>query len=190
MFRPWSPADADRYVGKQGRHTLEADLRQHLPIDGERIALEEYIENEAYEPRFIQAPMTYISDSLMVWRQATPHDLLDGGVSFQFLTYPDTWTANYFNVHLRTNDMTYLAFRLALEMPLTVGQNLRRKYARTLHSLSDHYLRQGQLGRSWRYHLQSLAQPGGAWLYGAYTRKRVATAIGLNLFNGRPRSLA
>ena len=39
--------------------------------------------------------MNYISDSLMVWRQATPHDLLDAKASFQFLTHPDTWTSSY-----------------------------------------------------------------------------------------------
>ena len=55
----------------------------------------DYVENEAYEARFTDPPMTYISDSLMTWRQASPHDLLDLGVSFQFLTHPETWAESY-----------------------------------------------------------------------------------------------
>ena len=56
------------------------------------------VRNEAYEARFTEAPMTYISDSLMTWRQATPHDLLDERLSFQFLTHPETWLGHYPNM--------------------------------------------------------------------------------------------
>jgi len=104
--------DAERYLGEDGRRTLVADLRliedlsgqtvisasQHIPIDGAQISLDEYLENEAYEPRFTQGAMTYISDSLMVWRQATPHELLEAGASFQFLTHPDVWLGDYRNM--------------------------------------------------------------------------------------------
>ena len=68
---------------------------RHLPIDSEAVSLDRYIRNEAYEPRFTQDPMTYISDSLMAWRQATPHDLLDRRASFQLLIHPETWTGGY-----------------------------------------------------------------------------------------------
>jgi len=101
--------EASRYLGDDGERTLVADLRliedltgqpvrsasQHIPIDDEAISIARHVANEAYEPRFTQAPMTYISDSLMAWRQATPHDLLDRRASFQFLTHPDTWTGGY-----------------------------------------------------------------------------------------------
>ena len=101
--------EAERYLGEHGRQHLVSDLRlledlsgqpvvsasQHIPIDGDRIALFEYVKNEAYELRFTEHPMSYISDSLMVWRQATPHDLLDLKASFQFLSHPDTWASQY-----------------------------------------------------------------------------------------------
>jgi hypothetical protein len=101
--------EAQRYAGSDGERALIADLRlledltgqrvrsasQHIPIDADRISLGRHIEREAYEPRFTQPPMEYLSDSLMAWRQATPHDLLDRGASFQFLTHPDTWVASY-----------------------------------------------------------------------------------------------
>ena len=68
---------------------------QHIPVDGDAIAIENYVANEAYEARFTQDPMSYISDSLMAWRQATPHDLLDRKVSFQLLVHPETWIGGY-----------------------------------------------------------------------------------------------
>jgi hypothetical protein len=101
--------EARRYVGSGGERTLLSDLRlledlcghkirsasQHIPTDGESIDIARYVANDAYAPRFTQAPMTYISDSLMAWREATPHDLLDCRASFQFLSHPDTWTGSY-----------------------------------------------------------------------------------------------
>ncbi len=100
--------DAKRYVAG-GAAALSSDLRlledlcgrpvrsasQHLPVEDDAILLDGRIENEAYEPRFTQAPMTYISDSLMAWRQATPHDLFDRRASFQLLTHPETWIGAY-----------------------------------------------------------------------------------------------
>jgi hypothetical protein len=101
--------EASRYAGADGDAALRSDLRlledltgqpvrsasQHIPIDGDAVALDRYVLHEAYAPRFTDPPMTYISDSLMAWRQATPHDLLDRGVSFQLLTHPETWAGNY-----------------------------------------------------------------------------------------------
>lgn len=97
--------EARRYLGAGGRAVLEADLRlledlagapvvsaaQHIPIDDGVVNLGPRVANEAYEARFTEAPMAYVSDSLMAWRQATPHDLLDADRSFQFLTHPETW---------------------------------------------------------------------------------------------------
>jgi hypothetical protein len=111
--------EAERYFGNHGKQHLLSDLRlledlsghpivsasQHIPTDGDRIALSDYIKNEAYEPRFTQHPMSYISDSLMVWRQATPHDLLDLKASFQFLSHPDTWTSDYRSIDDALSDM-------------------------------------------------------------------------------------
>jgi len=68
---------------------------QHIPVDDEPVAMDRYVRNEAYAPRFTRDPMTYISDSLMAWREATPHDLLDRGASFQLLVHPETWIGGY-----------------------------------------------------------------------------------------------
>jgi len=97
---------SQRYVGPDSRANLRSDIRlledlsgqrivsaaQHIPIDGEFVSLAPEIRIEAYEPRYMAPPMGYISDSLMAWRQARPHDLVDQGKSFQFLTHPENWT--------------------------------------------------------------------------------------------------
>ncbi len=95
-----------RYVGPGGRENLRADIRlledicgqpitaaaQHLPTDGEPVDLEPDIAIEAYQPRFTEHPMSYLSDSLMTWRDTRPEELLDARASFQFLTHPENWT--------------------------------------------------------------------------------------------------
>jgi hypothetical protein len=124
--------EAERYFGGRGKQHLLSDLRlledlsghpivsasQHIPTDGDRVALIDYIKNEAYEPRFTQHPMSYISDSLMTWRQATPHDLLDLKASFQFLSHPDTWTSDYRSIDDALSDM--------MEQEI---ENVRARYA-------------------------------------------------------------
>lgn len=98
--------EAERYVGRQAAQRLASDVHllqdlsgqpivsaaQHIPVAGARAKLGPPIVNEAYEPRFITAPMSYISDSLMRWRQATPAELIASRTSFQFLTHPECWT--------------------------------------------------------------------------------------------------
>jgi hypothetical protein len=68
---------------------------QHIPIDSAPFPIGRYVENDAYATRFTSDPLTYISDSLMAWRQATPHDLLDKRASFQLLVHPETWVGAY-----------------------------------------------------------------------------------------------
>jgi hypothetical protein len=68
---------------------------QHIPIDSAPFPIGRHVENDAYAARFTRAPMTYISDSLMAWRDATPHDLFDARASFQLLVHPETWVAAY-----------------------------------------------------------------------------------------------
>lgn len=96
--------DSRRYV-EHGLEQLAQDARllaelsgqpvesasQHIPIDSAVVDVRAIIPREAYEPRFTREPLQYISDSLMAWRQATPHELLDAGDSFQFLTHPMKW---------------------------------------------------------------------------------------------------
>jgi len=132
--------EAERYCGPRGKEHLLSDLRlledlsgqkivsasQHIPIDSERIALSDYIENEAYEPRFTEHPMTYVSDSLMVWRHATPHDLLDTMASFQFLSHPDTWMSCYASMDDALSDI--------MEQEI---EDVRARYA----ELARHYRR-------------------------------------------------
>ena len=100
--------DAKRYRAGGGA-ALVSDLRlledlcgqpmlsasQHIPVEDDAIAIDRYVENDAYAPRFTQPPMHYISDSLMAWRETTPHDLLDRRASFQLLTHPETWIGGY-----------------------------------------------------------------------------------------------
>jgi hypothetical protein len=75
-------------------HAIQS-AAEHIPIDGFAISLSPHIHNEAYEPRFTTTPpMHYVSDSLMAWRQVTPHDLLDQRESLQLLTHPETWTTH------------------------------------------------------------------------------------------------
>lgn len=97
--------DASLYTGPRGRDSLRRDLEllaecsggpitsasQHIPIDGQRLDLEGLILHEAYQARFTQGQMQYISDSLMRWRQATPGQLLERRASFQWLTHPLQW---------------------------------------------------------------------------------------------------
>jgi hypothetical protein len=132
--------EAERYCGAHGKQHLASDLRlledlsghpiisasQHIPIDSERIALSDYIENEAYQPRFTEHPMTYVSDSLMVWRRATPHDLLDSRASFQFLSHPDTWMSCYASMDDALSDI--------MEQEI---EDVRARYA----ELARHYRR-------------------------------------------------
>ena len=101
--------EASRYAGSDGEASLRGDLRlleeltgvpvqsasQHIPIEGDSFAIDRYVPHDAYAPRFTEPPMTYISDSLMAWRQATPHDLMDRRASFQLLTHPETWCSHY-----------------------------------------------------------------------------------------------
>jgi hypothetical protein len=70
--------------------------------------------------------MTYVSDSLMVWRQATPHDLLDTRASFQFLSHPDTWMSCYASMDDALSDI--------MEQEI---EDVRARYA----ELARHYRR-------------------------------------------------
>jgi hypothetical protein len=139
--------EAERYLGSHGRRHLVSDLRlledlsgnrivsasQHIPIDGDRIALFDYIKNEAYEPRFTEYPMNYISDSLMVWRQATPHDLLESKASFQFLSHPDTWMSCYRSMDDALSDM----MEHEIEVVRARYAELARHYGRLLQERSE-----------------------------------------------------
>lgn len=134
--------ESERYWGEHGKQQLVSDVRlledlsghpivsasQHLPIDSDRIALFGYIKNEAYEARFTEHPMNYISDSLMVWRQATPHDLLDSKASFQFLSHPDTWVSRYRSMGDALSDM----MEHEIEVVRTRYAELARYYGRLL----------------------------------------------------------
>jgi peptidoglycan/xylan/chitin deacetylase (PgdA/CDA1 family) len=101
--------EGERYESISGRSRLDDDLdllrqssgravvsaAQHLPLTGRRALPEGAVEHDAYDSRYLASPMHYVSDSLMVWRQATPHDLLDRRASFQFLSHPATWTSDF-----------------------------------------------------------------------------------------------
>ena len=60
---------------------------------------------------------------------------------------------------------------LALEMPADLRRRVRRKLGAALHARANQCLRQGRVGEAWRWHVQSLAEPGGIARYGAFTRK-------------------
>jgi hypothetical protein len=110
--------EADRYLGAGGEGRLASDLRlledlagqpivsaaQHLPTLGGRVELKG-LENEAYESRFIDPPMGYLSDSLMVWREARPLDWIERRASFQLLTHPETWTEGHADMRAALLDL-------------------------------------------------------------------------------------
>lgn len=60
---------------------------------------------------------------------------------------------------------------LALEMPAPVRRRVRRRLGAALHTRASRCLLEGRAREAWRWHLQSLAEPGGLARYGAFTRK-------------------
>lgn len=97
--------DGARYAGPHGRDEARRDLEllagltgapvlaasQHIPIDSPGADLSALVRHEAYAPPFVQPPMTYVSDSLMAWRQWHPLELLEQRRSLQLLTHPMKW---------------------------------------------------------------------------------------------------
>ena len=64
---------------------------QHRP-NSRSFELGDMIEIEAYEPR-VREKFTYVSDSAMSWRSATPWDLLSSRKNLQLLIHPVWWMA-------------------------------------------------------------------------------------------------
>ena len=60
---------------------------------------------------------------------------------------------------------------LALDLPAALRRRVRRKLGAALHARAGICLGQGRRREAWRWHLQSLAEPGGLARYGAFTRK-------------------
>lgn len=59
---------------------------------------------------------------------------------------------------------------LALPLPPHIRRAVQIKIGRTYHTFAENSRRQGQRREAWRFHLESLLQPGG-WRYLAYSRK-------------------
>jgi glycosyltransferase involved in cell wall biosynthesis len=72
--------------------------------------------------------------------------------------------------------------RRVLTLPLSAPARraVRRKFGRACHVFAEQSRCHGSLARAWRYHLDSLVQPGG-WRYLAYSRKLVR-----DLWRARP----
>ena len=92
---PEAPAAYHRAV-RRDIETLEqitgckvVSASQHRP-DSRPFELGDMIEIEAYEPR-VREKFTYVSDSAMSWRSATPWDLLSFGKNLQLLIHPIWW---------------------------------------------------------------------------------------------------
>jgi hypothetical protein len=97
--------DGGRYAGPEGVDEARADrdlvarlagapvvsASRHIPIDSLDFDVSALVRNEAYAPRFTAPPMTYVSDSLLVWRQWHPLELVERGRSLQLLTHPFKW---------------------------------------------------------------------------------------------------
>jgi hypothetical protein len=132
--------DGGRYTRPGGGEEVRRDLEllghlagaavisasQHIPIDSPGLDLRGVVPHEAYAPRFTQAPMTYVSDSLMAWRQWHPLDLVEDGRSLQLLTHPVQWAQP-------VRDMDH-ALRLACEAECAA---LRAAYGK----VREHYAR-------------------------------------------------
>jgi hypothetical protein len=101
--------ESSRYLEAGGLGHLQTDLRlledmvgrkiksaaQHIPSDSVPVDLTDFIDNEAYEPRFTTGAMTYLSDSSMTWRQIGPYEVLNRRKSFQLLTHPMHWVNTF-----------------------------------------------------------------------------------------------
>jgi hypothetical protein len=101
--------EADRYAGAGGQERLRADLRlledlaghpiesaaQHLPTLDDPVALAGFVRNDAYDARFVDPPMGYLSDSLRAWRGVTPRERIERRESFQLLTHPENWLGGH-----------------------------------------------------------------------------------------------
>ncbi|MFW6085118.1 MAG: glycosyltransferase family 2 protein [Gemmatimonadota bacterium] len=71
------------------------------------------------------------------------------------------------------------ALRRILELPLPadVERDFERRIATAYHDAAEYDRRSGDLGAAWRWHLASLASPGG-WRYLPYTRHLLGPASG------------
>ena len=65
---------------------------------------------------------------------------------------------------------------MALNPPLRIRRSLARKYAASLHNLSDRERTEGNYGAAWRYHLRSLLSLHGLQ-YLPYTRHLVRARL-------------
>ena len=63
-----------------------------------------------------------------------------------------------------------IATMLTCKLPREVSRRLRKKYANSLHEISDYYRQQGDLKKAWCYHLKCLTVAGGL-KYWSYVRK-------------------
>ena len=68
---------------------------QHVPTDTPAIKVDHLVEVEAYSTEVMHR-FAYVSDSSMQWREHTPLDLIEDGVSFQFLAHPIWWMSDGF----------------------------------------------------------------------------------------------
>lgn len=75
------------------------------------------------------------------------------------------------DVYLRS-ELDILRRILALPLPAPVRRAVRHKIGRTCHAFAERSRAQDQRAEAWRFHLGSLAQPGG-WRYLLYSRKLV-----------------
>ncbi len=62
---------------------------------------------------------------------------------------------------------------LTLPLPMDVRRRLRGRQSAMLHSAAELERRDGNQGAAWRWHLETLAAPGG-WRYALYTRRLLA----------------
>lgn len=65
---------------------------QHIPTHNPGFDVSALIGYEAYSPRLVER-FRYVSDSSMVWREATPLDLIESGIDIYFLAHPLWWMA-------------------------------------------------------------------------------------------------
>jgi hypothetical protein len=70
----------------------------------------------------------------------------------------------------RDSSVGFLKNLLTFDMPPPVKRELKKKIGRALHSRSDEYRGRGELGKAWKYHIQSMSYPE-SWKYFLYTRR-------------------
>lgn len=121
---------------------------QHVPIATPFLNVEHLITYEAYS-QLVQRKFTYVSDSLMSWRDKTPFDLIDSNVNIHFLAHPVWWITNGITIREKIKQILKYEFN-NLDNSTTLACDLMEKLLkeRDIYDLNFHKKRSKSLDSS------------------------------------------